>query len=76
MGNLRDLAWGARAIKPAEQFDQVFPAALGYHLDSSVDKIFRDADQAKLKRVAPNPPPETNPLNPAAHPHGQPGLRT
>ena len=46
---------------------------LRYHLDTPVGLIARPADQPQLQRAAAGPPAETDALDAAVHPGGEPG---
>ncbi len=74
MRNLRYLPRSAGTFEPGEQFDEALAASFGDDLYPAVDKIFRDAVQAKFKGVSAHPPAKPDPLHPTAHPGGEPGL--
>jgi len=70
------VAWaaGARGLlaQESDEGGDVEPASLCDHLDPAVVGVPSVADQSQLQGTSPGPPAKAHPLDPAAHPCGDP----
>src|SRR5215469_9294271 len=63
-----------RALQQGEQLAAAGLLALSDHPHPAVLEVLGPAHQAEFQRPRPGPPAESDTLNPALHPRGEPGL--